>query len=123
MITSMCTHVLKLTGVYLLREVSSHYEQFRTAITALATADCVFSLAQVALANNWVRPEIVDEVGIVDVVDARHPIIEEISPQPFVPNTIRFGGEHRKQMVLTGLNMGGQLRVLWSLLPDSPLLT
>ncbi|GAA5970599.1 hypothetical protein JCM8115_000833 [Rhodotorula mucilaginosa] len=91
-----------------LQEVSSHYEQFRTAISALATADCVFSLAQVALTNNWARPEIADKVGVVDIVDARHPIIEEISPQPFVPNTIRFGGEYRKQMVLTGLNMGGK---------------
>ncbi|TKA56264.1 hypothetical protein B0A53_01556 [Rhodotorula sp. CCFEE 5036] len=89
-------------------KVSSHYEQFRTAISALATADCVFSLAQVALTNNWARPEIADTVGVVDIVDARHPIIEEISPQPFVPNTIRFGGEYRKQMVLTGLNMGGK---------------
>jgi hypothetical protein len=108
---------------YPFREVSSHYEQFRTAISALATADCVFSLAQVALTNNWARPEIADTVGVVDIVDARHPIIEEISPQPFVPNTIRFGGEYRKQMVLTGLNMGGKLRRLLSLLPDSPLLT
>ncbi|GAA5978239.1 hypothetical protein JCM10908_004283 [Rhodotorula pacifica] len=91
-----------------LQEVSSHYEAFRAAISALATADCVFSLARVALANNWVRPDIADEAGVVDIVDGRHPIIEEISPQPFVPNTVRFGGKHRKQMVLTGLNMGGK---------------
>lgn len=87
--------------------MASHYEAFRAAIASLATADCIFSLAQVALANNWVSPIIVDEPGRIDIVSGRHPIIEEVSPQPFVPNSVQFGDGTRRQMVLTGLNMGG----------------
>jgi DNA mismatch repair protein MSH3 len=93
--------------VSLCREVSSHYELFRTIIASVATADCLFGLALVALSNNWVRPTIVDEPGYIDFVDGRHPIIEDVSPEPFVPNSIKFGGGERRQMVLTGLNMGG----------------
>uniref|UniRef100_A0A0K3CG19 DNA mismatch repair protein MSH3 n=1 Tax=Rhodotorula toruloides TaxID=5286 RepID=A0A0K3CG19_RHOTO len=91
-----------------LQEVSSHYELFRTIIASVATADCLFGLALVALSNNWVRPTIVDEPGYIDFVDGRHPIIEDVSPEPFVPNSIKFGGGERRQMVLTGLNMGGK---------------
>lgn len=87
--------------------MASHYEAFRAAIASLATADCIFSLAQVALANNWVSPIIVDEPGRIDIVSGRHPIIEEVSPQPFVPNSVQFCDGTRRQMVLTGLNMGG----------------
>ncbi|BGP29936.1 hypothetical protein JCM10296v2_001688 [Rhodotorula toruloides] len=91
-----------------LQEVSSHYELFRTIIASAATADCLFGLALVALSNNWVRPTIVDEPGYIDFVDGRHPIIEEVSPEPFVSNSVKFGGGERRQMVLTGLNMGGK---------------
>ncbi|BGP22690.1 DNA mismatch repair protein MSH3 [Rhodotorula toruloides] len=91
-----------------LQGVSSHYELFRKVIASVATADCLFGLALVALSNNWVRPIIVDEPGYIDFVDGRHPVIEDVSPEPFVPNSIKFGGGERRQMVLTGLNMGGK---------------
>ncbi|GAA6029240.1 hypothetical protein JCM8097_003582 [Rhodosporidiobolus ruineniae] len=91
-----------------LSEVASHYESFRTATASLATADCLLSLAVVALSSNWVRPNIVDEPGRLEIVAGRHPIIEAVSSQPFVPNSVEFGGGKARQMVLTGLNMGGK---------------
>lgn len=105
---SLSSHYARLTHLASLRrEVSSHYELFRTIIASVATADCLFGLALVALSNNWVRPTIVDDPGYIDFVDGRHPIIEDVSPEPFVPNSVKFGGGERRQMVLTGLNMGG----------------
>ncbi|GAA5986743.1 hypothetical protein JCM11641_007759 [Rhodosporidiobolus odoratus] len=90
-----------------LAEVASHYELFRTTITSLSTADCLFSLAVVAISANWTRPTLVDEPGKLDIVGGRHPIIEAVSPNPFVPNDVSFGSG-RRSMVLTGLNMGGK---------------
>ncbi|GAA5894851.1 hypothetical protein JCM6882_006693 [Rhodosporidiobolus microsporus] len=91
-----------------LQEVASHYELFRPALNALSTADCLFSLSVVALSSNWTRPTIVDEPGKLEIVDGRHPIIEAVSPNPFVPNSVEFGAGKRHQMILTGLNMGGK---------------
>ncbi|GAA5848304.1 hypothetical protein JCM8547_004473 [Rhodosporidiobolus lusitaniae] len=94
-----------------LQEVASHHDLFRTSITHLSTADCLFSLSVVALSNNWVRPTLVDEPGMLEIEEGRHPIIEAVSREPFVPNTVEFGdrkGGGRRQMVLTGLNMGGK---------------
>lgn len=41
-------------------------------------------------------------------MQGRHPIIEVMSPQPFVPNSVQLGAGGMKQMILTGLNMGGK---------------
>ncbi|GAA5932860.1 mismatch repair protein MSH3 [Sporobolomyces koalae] len=92
-----------------LQEVASHYGAFRSTISALATLDCLFSLALVALSFNYVRPEIVAEPGKLEITNGRHPIIEQVSSEAFVANSVRFGTEaKRKQMILTGLNMGGK---------------
>ncbi|BGP37749.1 Mismatch repair protein msh3 [Rhodotorula kratochvilovae] len=91
-----------------LREVASHYELFRQTIVSLATADCLFSLALVALDNNWARPTLVAEAGTFDVKGARHPIIEAVSHEPFVPNDVEFREGKMRSMLLTGLNMGGK---------------
>ncbi|GAA5910183.1 mismatch repair protein MSH3 [Sporobolomyces salmoneus] len=92
-----------------LQEVASHYAPFRSTITHLATLDCLFSLALVALANNYVKPTITREEGKLEIKQGRHPIIEQVSSEPFVANDVEFGGlEGKRQMILTGLNMGGK---------------
>ncbi|GAA6050091.1 hypothetical protein JCM3770_001365 [Rhodotorula araucariae] len=91
-----------------LQEVASHYELFRQTIVSLATADCLFSLAVVADDNNWARPTLVTEAGTVDLKGARHPIIEAVSHEAFVPNDVEFREGKMRSMLLTGLNMGGK---------------
>lgn len=94
----------------MLREVASHYAAFRSTIAQLSTLDCLFSLALVALSHNYTKPKIVSEPGSLVIEQGRHPIIEQFSSEPFVPNSVSFGTEfNRKQMILTGLNMGGKL--------------
>ncbi|GAA5830215.1 hypothetical protein JCM3766R1_002826 [Sporobolomyces carnicolor] len=92
-----------------LQEVASHYAAFRSTIAQLSTLDCLFSLALVALSHNYTKPKIVSEPGSLVIEQGRHPIIEQFSSEPFVPNSVSFGTEfNRKQMILTGLNMGGK---------------
>lgn len=78
----------------------------RDAINKLATADCLLSLAQVALQEKYVRPQFTDDDAL-EIIDGRHPIIEAFSDNPYIPNTIRIGGEHSKTKIITGPNMGG----------------
>lgn len=77
-------------------------------MSQLATADCLFSFAITALSPGYVRPTFSSEPGLIDIVNGRHPIIEVTSPNPFVPNSVKLGGDGSKQMILTGLNMGGK---------------
>ncbi|KAK4053862.1 Mismatch repair protein msh3 [Microbotryomycetes sp. JL201] len=91
-----------------LERVSEHYELFRAIVSELATADVLFSFAKTAASPGYTRPVISDVPGYIEIVEGRHPIVEVTSPNPFVPNSIRLGGKGHKQMILTGLNMGGK---------------
>ncbi|SCV69165.1 BQ2448_2185 [Microbotryum intermedium] len=92
-----------------LQEITSKsYDAFRTVISSLATADCLFSFAATASAPGYVRPSIVREPGLIKIVDGRHPVHEVLSSQPYVPSSIELGGSATKQMILTGINAGGK---------------
>ncbi|KAF8652763.1 hypothetical protein AX16_004259 [Volvariella volvacea WC 439] len=91
-----------------LEEISQeHYTIMREAVNKLALADCLISLALVALQDNYVKPEFADD-DTLEIVDGRHPMIEVIRPDPFVPNTISMGGDHPRSKIITGPNMGGK---------------
>ncbi|KAJ7632480.1 muts domain V-domain-containing protein [Roridomyces roridus] len=86
--------------------VGKHYAVMRDAVNKLATADCLISLAQVALQENYVKPEFTDEPDTLEIDEGRHPMIEALRSDPFIPNTISFLESRSK--VITGPNMGGK---------------
>lgn len=61
-----------------LANVASSMEAFRKVIANVAVVDCLFSLALAALSNNYCRPVIVAEVGKMEVVGARHPMVRSL---------------------------------------------
>ena len=46
--------------------------------------------------------------GEFAVVDARHPVVERLASEPFVPNDLSLNGTTRQLVILTGPNMGGK---------------
>ena len=73
---------------------------------ALAELDALTTLAERAGALDLACPELTDEPGI-DIVAGRHPVVEQVSDAPFVPNDLRFD-DSRRLLVITGPNMGGK---------------
>jgi DNA mismatch repair protein MSH3 len=55
----------------------------------LAVLDCLLSLAAVALLPGYTKPEFVDDGGI-EVIAARHPMVEQILVDSYVPNDIQL---------------------------------
>ncbi|KAK2460594.1 hypothetical protein APHAL10511_007064 [Amanita phalloides] len=91
-----------------LQEIScKHYVLLRDAVTQLAIADCITSFAHVALRNNYVRPQFTD-IDMLEIVDGRHPMIEELRSDPFVRNSIKMGDDSPRSKIITGPNMGGK---------------
>ncbi|KAL1748072.1 muts domain V-domain-containing protein [Schizophyllum fasciatum] len=85
----------------------THYAPLRHAVNQLAAADCLLSLAQVALRDGYVRPEFVDE-DTLDIVAGRHPMVEALRDDPFVPNDVQMGRGAPRSKIITGPNMGGK---------------
>ena len=74
---------------------------------ALAMLDCLTSFATVAKENNYCCPEIQDPGGVLNIVEGRHPVVEKLSKERFVPNDTLLDGE-TQTMVITGPNMAGK---------------
>ncbi|KAF9009406.1 DNA mismatch repair protein MSH3 [Cyathus striatus] len=92
---------------FLRQIISSHYTSLRDVVNKLATADCLFSFAHIALQEDFVRPQFVDD-QVLEIVDGRHPMIEVLRSDPFVPNSIDIGGVNSCCKIITGPNMGGK---------------
>jgi len=104
---SLAAEANKAYTTFLDEIIHSHYSLLRDAINKLAVADCLLSLAHVALQDGYVRPEFTDE-DVLDVIDGRHPMVEALRSDPFVPNSLSLGGDSPRSVIITGPNMGGK---------------
>ncbi|KAI0340128.1 DNA mismatch repair protein MSH3 [Trametopsis cervina] len=93
---------------FLAEIAGEHYAILRDAVNKLATADCLFSLAHVAMLEGYVRPQFA-EGDTMEIEDGRHPMVEALRDAPFVANSVRMDTRHK---IITGPNMGGKSSVV-----------
>ena len=75
---------------------------------AVAIADVLGSLADVAVTRRYSRPKITEGTRI-KITDGRHAALEVmLGPNEFVPNSIEIGDGGTTLMVVTGPNMAGK---------------
>ena len=73
----------------------------------LSKIDVYVSLADVAVRNNYVCPE-VDASDTIVIKDGRHPVVEKfLKNEMFVPNDVNLN-ESERLMLITGPNMAGK---------------
>ncbi|UKI41276.1 MAG: DNA mismatch repair protein MutS [Candidatus Melainabacteria bacterium] len=76
----------------------------------ISVIDVIVSLANVAIENNYSKPEIINGYEF-EVVEGRHPVIEKMIPMgEYISNDFNLYkyGENTRFMVLTGPNMSGK---------------
>ncbi|MDW7747707.1 DNA mismatch repair protein MutS [Halomonas sp.] len=73
---------------------------------ALAALDVLCAFAERARALEFVRPSLPESPGI-DIRGGRHPVVEQVTETPFVPNDLVLD-DARRMLVITGPNMGGK---------------
>ena len=72
----------------------------------LSELDVLNNLAERADCLNYVRPKLVNKMGI-NITNGRHPVIEQVQEAPFSPNDISLS-EKQHLHLITGPNMGGK---------------
>lgn len=87
--------------------VSSQRARIFLTADAVARLDAFASLAEVAAANGYVRPQL-NEEGRIKITDGRHPVIERINRLQFVPNDTSLDINENRCMIITGPNMAGK---------------
>lgn len=97
----------------LLAELGRAHQRLRRTVGALAQLDLWLSLAEVAVARRYTRPELSDDTAL-EIIGGRHPVIEAtLDGVEFIPNGTRLDdlsepGEPTRAMLLTGPNMAGK---------------
>jgi DNA mismatch repair protein MutS len=89
-------------------------DQIEACAKALAALDVTTALATLAVARDWVQPEMRDDL-VFDISGGRHPVVEAAllgdGGGPFIPNDCALdgaAGAHARLTLLTGPNMAGK---------------
>lgn len=96
----------KLLYEELLEKFMPFLSMLQESATAIAELDVLTNFAERAARLNWCCPELSHEPGIY-ITDGRHPVVESVSEQAFVPNDVRLD-QKQKMLIITGPNMGGK---------------
>jgi DNA mismatch repair protein MutS len=91
----------------LVESVAANVEALLATADAIAELDVACGLAHVAGERGYVRPAFVD-ASTLEIAAGRHPVIELLAGDTFVPNDAHLGEESSRFILLTGPNMGGK---------------
>ena len=88
--------------------VKSRLTEIQGTAHEIAIVDVLTSLAEAAVAYNYVRPRMANN-GEIDIKDGRHPLVERILTRDlFVPNDTKLNHSSCEIMLITGPNMAGK---------------
>jgi len=95
-------------------QIAAHHPALYQSADTLAHLDVYLSLADVAVKNNYVRPTLTTD-GVLDIVDGRHPVVEQSLQSAnvgnFVPNDTHMSADDLI-WIITGPNMSGKSTLL-----------
>lgn len=89
-------------------EIFRQINRIQMTAKAIAQIDVFASLAYVAERNHYVKPKI-NEKGIIDIKDGRHPVVEKMIPDNmFISNNTYLDTNKNRLSIITGPNMAGK---------------
>ncbi|MBC5992770.1 DNA mismatch repair protein MutS [Pontibacter cellulosilyticus] len=102
-------------GLYneLVLHALDYVAQVQQNAKVIGVIDCLSSFASIALASNYVKPDVSDS-HVLDIKKGRHPVIEKQLPlgEAYVPNDIFLDNEEQQVIIITGPNMAGKSALL-----------
>lgn len=92
-----------------IREVlASMLKSVQETAGAVAQVDVLASLANIAIDNDYVKPEIAVD-GKIQITAGRHPVVEQmLTDEGFVPNDTYLDEKAQRMLIITGPNMSGK---------------
>ena len=88
-------------------KVAQEVERLQRSADAVATIDVLQSLAEVAERQGYVKPTITND-GVLSIHQGRHPVVEKMRKEAFIPNDTYLDLEENRLAIITGPNMAGK---------------
>lgn len=86
-----------------------YIKDFQDVSNIISELDCLLSLSQLAVKNNYIKPLINDKIKHIKIIDGRHPVIENhLKDGQFIANDTFLDSEKDKIIIITGPNMAGK---------------
>ena len=90
----------------LVEDLADQHRRLSGLASGIATLDVLVAFTERAETLRLAKPRLDDEPGL-DIRDGRHPVVEQVQDEAFVPNDCRLEPA-RRMLVITGPNMGGK---------------
>ncbi|MGV3721959.1 MAG: DNA mismatch repair protein MutS, partial [Actinomycetota bacterium] len=74
---------------------------------AIAELDGIAGFAETSVRCDYVRPH-VDAGEVIEIRNGRHPVVEKLATEPFVPNDALLDHQENRLLIITGPNMAGK---------------
>jgi len=89
-------------------KIGGFIDRIQNTAMKIAELDVLYSLAEAAYLNDYVRPQ-VDKSGTIKIKGGRHPVVEKfLKDSRFVPNDLNMDTTVSRFIIITGPNMGGK---------------
>ena len=97
----------------LVGKIQANISMIQKNCRILARMDVLSGFADLAVSNNYCRPQMNDS-KVIDIKQGRHPVIETMmqAGEEFVPNDIYLDHQKQQIIILTGPNMAGKSALL-----------
>jgi DNA mismatch repair protein MutS len=93
-------------------KIALENRRIKETAALIGETDALSAMAETAELFGYTCPE-VNEGGVIDIIDGRHPVIEQtVKDEEFVPNDIHLDDKDQQFMIITGPNMAGKSTIL-----------
>jgi DNA mismatch repair protein MutS len=87
--------------------IAAESRRLQAVAAVIARLDVLAGLAELAARRGYVRPS-VDSGEAIRIVEGRHPVVEAVGSDPFIPNDVHLDRADDQILIITGPNMGGK---------------
>lgn len=97
----------------LIYTVTEYVQPIQYDAQIIANIDCLLSFAEIALKNNYCRPQ-VNTGDVINIKEGRHPVIEtQMTPgNEYISNDVFLDKDSQQIIIVTGPNMSGKSALL-----------
>ncbi len=92
---------------YILAKTLEHTESIQNAAESIAVIDCLINFSSLTEQGRFVRPKLLYS-GEIRIKQGRHPVVEQLIDDPFIPNDVTLDNVTQSLLLITGPNMAGK---------------
>lgn len=97
----------------LIHYIIQYIKEIQHNAQSIAKVDCIWSFANLAISNNYIRP-VIDDSTDIEIKNGRHPVIEKQLPigEEYIANDVVLNRAQQQIIMITGPNMSGKSAIL-----------